>query len=316
MTEIARAQQADAFVRPSDSILPARAKIFAWLLGGFLLLTALLKSFSPEHSAMLQSGYGIPRWLTIAAIQAELVVGLLLISGGWRRLAWPATFVLFAAFAAFSLYRALAGYESCGCFGPLKINPWWTLALDAGILTVLVAWRRELTLEPAQPAANRRRWFCAAAYPALSALTLALMVSSGPLQIDAATPLQDDGRLVILEPQTWVGQPFPLSDHIAPHVDFSQGDWTVLLYHHDCPKCQEALPQYEELAASAASAHVLFVQMPPYAHEAFYRPTAATHARLSDEREWFVQAPMEIRVSAGKVVDASGELPSLPRSSP
>jgi hypothetical protein len=35
------------------------------------------------------------------------------------------------------------------------------------------------------------------------------------------------------------------------------------------------------------------------------------HARLSDDREWFVQAPVEIRLRDGEVVDASRELPAV-----
>ena len=44
-------------------------------------------------------------------------------------------------------------------------------------------------------------------------------------------------------------KPFPLTSSLAPEVSFGQGRWTILIHHHDCPHCQEAVPQYERLAA-------------------------------------------------------------------
>ena len=48
--------------------------------------------------------------------------------------------------------------------------------------------------------------------------------------------------------QAWVGGTFPLMKHISDGADFSKDRWVLLLYHHDCPMCQEALPHYQRLA--------------------------------------------------------------------
>jgi hypothetical protein len=119
---------------------------------------------------------------------------------------------------------------------------------------------------------------------------------------------------VILEPEAWGGNYFPLSGHISPPIDLSSGAWVVLLYHHDCSECQDALPMYEELAATQSSAgnplRILLLEIPPYGRQVI-AAGASIHARLSNDREWFVEAPVEIQIAGGKVVSASRELPSL-----
>lgn len=309
MTEIAHSQLAAASAPPMESSVRGRLGAFAPSLGVFLLAAAFVKAFAAADAATLQSVYDVPRWLVIAAVQAELIVGALLVAGVWRRPAWQAAVALFGAFAAFSLYRGLTGYESCGCFGSLKINPWWTLAFDVAILTLLIRWRRELVSEPGRRASAKFRWLYLGSLVLLAALTHYQMVSGGPSRLNLDEPALGAGKLVILEPETWIGKTFPLSEQLAPKPDLSHGDWTLLLYHHDCPKCQEALPHYEQLALNRAAsnepARVLLVQTPPYAHEESHRPSPATHARLSDDREWFVQTPVEIRLSGGRVVSVS-----------
>jgi hypothetical protein len=40
-----------------------------------------------------------------------------------------------------SLYLALAGQRSCGCFGRVTASPWLTFAIDSAALVALVIWR-------------------------------------------------------------------------------------------------------------------------------------------------------------------------------
>jgi hypothetical protein len=54
-----------------------------------------------------------------------------------------------------------------------------------------------------------------------------------------------DGRkTILLEPDKWVGKEFPLLPYIEPPEvgeKLKIGEWTVVLYHHDCPKCKEVI---------------------------------------------------------------------------
>jgi hypothetical protein len=343
-----------------------------------LLVAAALKTLSPAESLALEAAYGLPQWVSVALLAGEWVLGLLLVAGVWPRLATGFALVAFTAFGMFSLYRGLSGAESCDCFGAIKISPWFTFVLDVVIVGALGrAWLRlsATELPPAQDV-GRSNWRQAAVPSAcaiVGALVLAWTVHSQPTRLAAGGELLEGDGLVVLEPEAWLGKPFPLAPYIREtrlcletparsvseelalanpqkysltrrvgedqessltrrvgvdhSADLRQGDWIVLLYHHDCPKCQEALPQYEQLAEElqsiGSSERVILVEVPPYApHTPLPVPhrdrersvTACNYARLSDEREWFVQAPAEIRLVDGKVVASSIELPALAAS--
>jgi len=109
----------------------------------------------------------------------------------------------------------------------------------------------------------------------------------------------------MLQPETWIGKPLPIAEYID--ADLSSGDWTILLHRHDCPEFQEAVPRYEDLAYQR---NIAIVEMPPYNSE-LVADGPALHARLPDDREWFVQTPVEIQLDDGIVVNASTELPVI-----
>ncbi|MEX2167715.1 MAG: MauE/DoxX family redox-associated membrane protein [Pirellulales bacterium] len=283
-------------------------------VGSLLLVTALLKTFYAADTAQLRFAYELPRWLVIIAVQAELLVGLLLVSGISSRLTWVSGLGLFVVFATFSLYRALSGYESCGCFGPLEVNPWWTLTLDAVIVWLLVV-QRQAFLERSQPPVGKVKLSASAAgYLLLGGSSLFLMVGSAPTDLRADDSLPSNAKLVVLKPTEWINQKFPLNDEMSPKIDVSDGESVVLLYHHDCSKCRDALPRYEQLAGEMAkrgdTAQVLLLEVPPYGM-ALDHIGLATRARLSADRQWFVQAPVEIQLWDGMVRLASLNLPSV-----
>jgi len=123
------------------------------VLGSLLLVAALLKgyqlatdpllslasrpsSLAPWLSAILDS-----RWFLIAVVEFELLFGLWLIAGLCPRQTWFAALACFALFACVSLYKALSGESTCGCFGKVPVNPWHTLGLDCAALAALAGWR-------------------------------------------------------------------------------------------------------------------------------------------------------------------------------
>jgi hypothetical protein len=120
--------------------------------------------------------------------------------------------------------------------------------------------------------------------------------------------------LVILEPEKWIGHPFPLAEHLNPAIDVSTGRWIVVLHQHDCPKCQEAAPKYallaENLPRTEDAPRVMLVEVS--SHTAGHGEGAAYYsAKLTDEREWFVETPVEILLKDGAVEDVSTGLPSI-----
>jgi thiol-disulfide isomerase/thioredoxin len=295
-----------------DSALQRRVTTVPRLIGAFLLATAWLKILGPVDAPSVQS-YDIPYWVLIAGIQLELVLGLLLSVGVRTPWIWSAAVALIASFAGISLIRALAGLESCGCFGAIRVNPWITLGIDLAILVAFCLLRRRFFVEAKalSPPYVRGAYFLSAV---MGASSLFILEANRPERLTASTPLLADERLVLLDPSEWNGKPFPLSPYLDPKVGILAGRWIVVLYHHDCPKCQEALPEYARLASETGLSGpdgILAVEVPPFGARLSISNTGLSHARLSEAREWFVEAPVEIVLEDGVVIGASLELPSI-----
>lgn len=280
------------------------------LVGTLVTLAALTKASAPIEEATLMAAYGFPGWSTYLFIQLELLLGVALLAGIAGKGGVRIAMVVFVGFAAFSVYRALAGHESCGCFGAIKVHPWATFTLDI-VIVGLLAWSLRRPM-PSPSLTRPRIAFAIVLCVMLSGITGGLSYAFAPQRLaDGEGRIIEAGGLVILEPDAWVEKQLPIARHLSPAVDTSQGEWTLLVYHHDCHDCQEALPHYHRLASLEGNQRrkVLLVEVPPYGEHAQHGP--AHTARLSDQNEWFVQAPVEIQLKDGIVQQASRELPSI-----
>lgn len=77
----------------------------------------------------------------ILSVVAEVALGVWLL-GGWSVAgAWATTLLFFVAMSGVSLWLAVQGQSSCGCFGRMAVHPWATFGLDVGVVTAL-AWTR------------------------------------------------------------------------------------------------------------------------------------------------------------------------------
>jgi hypothetical protein len=119
-----------------------------------------------------------------------------------------------------------------------------------------------------------------------------------------------DGNFIVLEPSRWVGGNFPLSDEISPALDVSKGNWIILLYHPDCPKCRDAITSYERLAANVSQRYrvALIAISPGLNRDSLSRE--AVHRQLDHKKQWLAKTPVEIQVIDGTVVATSLDLPS------
>jgi len=291
-----------------------------WFVGFLLIAAALLKAaqlFKHPSSVLTDE---TSRYFVPLLIGCELGLGLTAIMGLYWRLLRLLAMALFAGFACYSLFLAISGAASCGCFGSLEINPWWTFILDLIVFTGLFAEYRtkrpgEIPQDAATENFSSKIGIASTAILSMAvAIGLAWHVAPHPQSVSQES-FQTVGDLIILEPENWVGKKFPLLEHID--LDVSQGNWVLLLHHHDCPECQEALPKYQNLAArlqeKASEERVILVETPPYNQANVEEPSMSPCllGRLSDKREWFVQTPVEIRIREGRITGVSKKLPSL-----
>jgi len=218
-----------------------------------------------------------------------------------------------------SFFLGISGKESCGCFGIAHVSPWWTFGIDAALASSLFTWNPQHVKHGIESGSSRPRFTAQAFFtvPAGFAVIGIPILSIAFWQPESESPMGNsfaNNRFVLLEPEKWIGRPFPLVRHIhmAEHECLSQGSWLLVLYHHDCPKCQQALPRYERRAKELKMANdetiIALIEMPPYGPAILSDNPLFHHGRLSDSKEWLIMTPAEVRLIDGQVTAATLEL--------
>ncbi len=219
-----------------------------------------------EYRSIVRYGF------LIFQVEFELALGIWLLSGLFRRAAWLAALGCFGLFCGVTLYKALAGFDSCGCFGRVQVSPWVTLlAVDVpaaallGIFRPRLDWRRALSmgqwLEP-RPSG--------AAFSVVLLLGISAVGISSPVLILKEPPAVTSAY-EILEPSEWVGRELPILEHIDIGDQLKEGNWLVVLYHYDCPSCAEVILKIEQMAREFEGnedfMRFALIEIPPYGSE-------------------------------------------------
>ena len=288
-------------------------------LGLILLTAAGLKAHQLATEPVLSIDIFTYRWSLAIQVQFELVLGLWLLGGVHRRLLWLVSTVCFALFALVSLHKALAGQASCGCFGAVRVSPWYTLVLDVAAAGALILLRPDLRLR------GRVRLY----WPRLAAvvvLALAVGIPTGvaiarykPGTITEEGEIIGDHKRVMLEPDDWPGKRFILLKYIDVGDELRAGNWTVVLFDHDCPGCDEPISKYVRLAreGKAGLGRLALIQVPPYAPASWIAKlgrSTCLFGKLTDKLYWYVWTPAIVILKDGmvaEVLDSHKHLASL-----
>lgn len=292
-------------------------RVVMLVLAAVLLAAAGLKAHQLSTSPVIGKGLLNQRWFLAALTEFELVLGVWLLSGLYRRLAWAVTVACFLAFTAAAFQKGLAGESSCGCFGKLPVPPWVMLIVDVFAVAMLVYWRPDLRRPAAAVVKHfRLRLAGSAGLAAAAGIPIALaMAAYQPGAISETGEILGEGRFVVLNVGSWRDKPLPLLRHVDIGEKLAQGKWTAILYHHDCPYCQEQLPKCTETAKKAGAQRIAFVEMSPYAPAGKgIAPTGpqCIHGKLSSIREWVVQTPAVVVMDSAIVIsaqEAKGDVP-------
>lgn len=279
-----------------------------------LLLTAAgLKTHELATRPVLGDGLLESRGMLIAVVEFEYLFGVWLLAGLYPAATWRATMGLFTVFVGVSLYKAVSGAASCGCFGTVEVNPWYTVGLDLAVLGWLFVWRpgqlgSDIHLS-GQELRHRLAIVCSA-WLLLAASTGVVLASHRPTRLGDAGQLLADGRTVVLEPETWVGKRFPLLDWIETDAPLDQGQWTVILYRPACPMCEEIITRLTAtplpLASRPAKSLAWINVDGGYDNSCAISFMGSGHTgRLDRFRRWVITTPVEIVLIDGMVHKAS-----------
>jgi hypothetical protein len=94
-------------------------------------------------------------------------------------------------------------------------------------------------------------------------------------------------------------------EHIDIGDQLREGSWLAVLYHHNCPDCQTAIPKYERMARdSQGKEHpfrIALVEMPPYDRTATRETPFCSYGRLDESKKWFTTTPVTVLMVRGAV---------------
>ncbi len=266
------------------------------LIGSVLIMTAVLKGVSYFTEPNWNADVSI-RDPAIAAV--ELILAAWLLSGIAPRASWAFSLLLFSIFAGVALTRALTGQESCGCFGAIEVNPWWTAAFDCAVIALLLACRQDVWATPASGDRARRGHFALAAL-AVVVFTAYMTWSMRPYSAFADSLRGDSGSIARLNPHDWIGKEFPLAPFTDLGKQLENGLWRVALVRHDCPKCRALVQNFAH--SEFTHERLAVIQIPPYGTIPAISSGPIVQGRLASTREWLVKTPVEIVLESGRVI--------------
>lgn len=274
-------------------------------LGAVLVVAGAHKAYDLATSP---SSVGVS-WLRNGSFSAivvatEIVLAVCLLTGIYAHATRLVATVCFGSFAVMSIGHAVEGHPSCGCFGRVAVNPWFTSVFDLIAVAVLSYF------EPAaftRPRVRRRsRKVCAACLGVALILPFAGTIAAGRrATINADGTINDNAQTIVLEPSDWLHQPFPLLKHIDIDADLGSGEWQVIFYHHDCPHCRAAIAGLRTCRnAARARRQLALVEVPPLGplpHRMNALPRTLIRGRLDADHEWFIVTPSSVVLDDGVV---------------
>lgn len=244
----------------------------------------------------------------LALAMGEIAFAWWLIVGIWPVISWWIALSVFIGFLGFSLDRALMGETSCGCFGTWSVPPWYMVAFDTAAIVLL------LCVPPPRSAGGR--WFLR-----LFSIAILTSVTIGAVWFTNQRGVVGDDKSTLVisdntikgQPDTWVGQLFPLIPYCDIGSRLERGDWVVMLYHRDCPQCQEALPPFLARAyrdqGRSRPTNVALVEVPPFDQEIRASSSAPwAHGQLDPTFRWILGTPRFIHLQNGVVVDSTNSM--------
>ncbi|MCY2927556.1 MAG: hypothetical protein NT031_19375, partial [Planctomycetota bacterium] len=289
-----------------------------WALGLLLLVAAGLEGYRLVTEPTAEKDVFSYRWVLMGVVEFEILLGIWLLTGVYKRLAWLVTLTCFAVFTGVTLTKGLHGEASCGCFGKVEVNPWYTFVLDVAAVLALAIFRPNLRRVARVPH-YRIRMGLGLAVVIAAGLPLGLAMGSfRPVTVSDEGSLTEASGIVLLEPEKWPGKPFGLLQHIDVGQRLSRGRWVVMLFHHGCPTCAEAIPRYRRMARDLRNPEqlsVALIEMPPHQKSESAVPPGKEGpmwGKLDGRREWFVTTPAVALLVDGVVKAAwEGSAPTL-----
>lgn len=239
---------------------------------------------------------------TLLLTLAELALGGWVLFMGFRP-RWLGDFVAicFMSFACVSAYHVLARHPSCGCFGGIRVNPAHSLAFDLAAVAGL--W---FTARASRAGARRHRYQAIFAVSLLVALACAAAIGSArrPMPLGPSREAAGLRRPILLRPADWVGQTFPLFDHVQGADALRDGTWIIVFHRRGCEDCRRALAYHGTRAAeSRGRLRLASIEIIDRSNMSAGRlRDAGVALELGGPEEWVLETPAALLLRDGSVL--------------
>ncbi len=261
----------------------------------------------------LQGGVRSNPHFYLAEILFELILASALLSGFARSLTIRFTGLVFLVFLGVTIDRALHGRHSCGCFGPVKVNPWITSLLDTSIIiSILIYVKMPYVRAPIRQGMT--------SFAVL--LTVVLIGTGVAMNYFRPAHLLANGRLIgghgpiVCNPPSWYGKKLPLMRFIKAAGPLHSGKWLIVMYYHQCPDCQAEIRLIERHLQRRVEKRrplpdVALVQIPPFGRLPKNVPTQHMHMfQMKSARHWLPPfLPVLIGIQNGVVTRVGTRVP-------
>lgn len=287
--------------RDKNLLFRWRWSAFRWAPVLILLFAATMKARQNVSGFNVSSEYLDSPIFVNAIIIFEFLFAFWLSLNFYERQSRFASVLLFSVFACVSFTKALAGEQTCGCFGNLTVPPVLTACLD-----VVVAFLSARSLPSESSNKPRSSSFIILR---IGCLGVVFLLAAGTafssnesktivplLSTDQIIPV---GSNILADPERWLNMPFPLSRYCENGGTLDAGRWLVLLYNPQCAVCHDALAKTKQFAQNKQlSFAVVIVNQSTTASET---PDAEYVGALSDDYKWSAAAPYAFEVEDGAV---------------
>ena len=102
----------------------SRYRVLSVVLGLVAAFASAMKYLSITEASINPDLLGRAWWQGLAGLVLEIGLALWLLAGVFPQAARWLSLGAFGLFAVLSFTKGIAGEESCGCFGALRVNPW------------------------------------------------------------------------------------------------------------------------------------------------------------------------------------------------
>ena len=270
-----------------------------------LVFAASLKTYSSLVLPVEQNQILGSSWVTVAVIAFEFCLAIWFLSDMARKFA---SFVLIATYAVFSILNIISLIKSenaCGCLGVFEVHPVVMLCIDVAIFGGLVS----PFFLPRKGSSSQLRQIKPSKVGiglvfACGIISFSIGLIYHPKMAKANTVEQvTTSKLIVIETDDWKGQEFPISDWVNSYSMISEGEWKVVLYRENCPKCCAYI---EDLLKSSQKHRLAFIRFPPYKDDPFVLSRLEhTWLTVSDEIDWFIDGPKSFLLVNGIVKELS-----------